>query len=286
VTLSSAILYGYVNPHGLIAGYRFQYGPTAAYTAETTPAAAGNGTVAIRLSQSVGGLAPGTVYHYRIVAASSAGTTEGTDLTFKTASVPVKKPVIVPLTVRVASAPDPVVFGDPFTVQGAVAGTGAAGREVALQLNPFPYTAGFKDAGNPEIASAAGTFSFPVVGLLENTQLRVAVVGPAGVYSPVVTEDVAVRVTLHVRPARRRRHVRLYGTVAPAEAGALVGLEWRDRAGNWVVVSGTVVKGAREGISRFGRVVPIGRRRGLYRALVEASDGAHVPGYSPPVLIR
>jgi predicted nucleotidyltransferase len=61
-------------------------GFAAAYTAQTTPAAAGNGTVAIRLSRAVGGLAPGTVYRYRIVAVSSAGATAGAGLTFKTAS--------------------------------------------------------------------------------------------------------------------------------------------------------------------------------------------------------
>jgi hypothetical protein len=43
--------------------------------------------------------------------------------------------------------------------------------------------------------------------------------------SPVVLENVAVRVAFHVRRARRRGFVRLYGTVAPAEVGALVGFQ-------------------------------------------------------------
>jgi hypothetical protein len=39
-----------------------------------------------------------------------------------------------------------------------------------LQANPFPYTAGFKTVGNPELTKATGGFSFPVVGLLENCE--------------------------------------------------------------------------------------------------------------------
>jgi hypothetical protein len=37
-------------------------------------------------------------------------------------------------------------------------------------------------------------------------------------------------------------------------------------------------------VSKFSRVVRV--QRGLYRALIKVSDGAHVSAYSPPVLIR
>jgi hypothetical protein len=35
----------------------------------------------------------------------------------------------------------------------------------------------------------------------------------------------------------------------------------------------------------FSRVVHV-RRRGLYRALIKVSDGAHVSNYSSPILVR
>jgi hypothetical protein len=54
-------------------------------------------------------------------------------------------------------------------------------------------------------------------------------VGKPVVSSPVVVENVAVRVSFHVRRARRRGFVRLYGTVAPAEVGALVGFQLLSR---------------------------------------------------------
>lgn len=276
VTFSSAILYGWVNPHGLPTNYVFQYGTTSGYGGQTPLAPAGNGTITIKFSQTVSGLHPGLTYHYRIVAVSPAGTTNGKDRTFKTGSVP--------LSVQIAGVPNPVVFGSPFVVEGHLSGTGAANHEVVLQANPFPYVGGFKNVGNPEIASAVGAFSFPYVGLLENAQLRVVTVGKPVVSSPVVVENVAVRVSFHARHTRRHRFVRLYGTVAPAEVGALVGFQLL-RPGRSVNEGGTVVKAGTPTVSRFSRVVHI-RHRGLYRALVKVSDGAHVSNYSAPILIR
>lgn len=276
VTYSSAILYGYVNAHGLATSFVFQYGTSSGYGGQTPLAPAGNGTISIKLSQTVSGLQPGTTYHYRIVAVNSAGTTNGGDRTFKTANVP--------LSVQIAGVPNPVLFGNPFVVEGHLSGTGAANHEVVLQANPFPYLGGLKDVGNPELTSSSGGFSFPYVGLLENAQLRVVTVGKPEVASPVVVENVAVRVSFHVRRAARRGYAYLYGTVAPAEVGALVGFQLLQPGGS-VNEGGTVVKAGTSGVSRFGRAIRV-RHAGLYRALVKVSDGAHVFNYSEPILIR
>ncbi len=275
-TYSSVIVYGYVDSHGLITNYVFQYGTTSGYGGQTPLAPAGNGTISIRLNQTISGLQPGTTYHYRIVAVNSAGTANGGDRTFTTASVP--------LSVRIAGVPNPVVFGNPFIVEGNLSGTGAAGREVVLQSNPFPYLGGFHNVGNPEIANSTGGFSFPYVGLLENAQVRVVTVGKPEVSSPVIVEGVAVRVGFHARRTRRRGFVRLYGTVTPAEVGALVGFQLL-APGNSINEGGTVVKAGTPTVSRFARIVRV-RRPGLYRALVRVSDGAHVSNYSEPILVR
>ncbi|MGO9447761.1 MAG: hypothetical protein ACLQQB_08715 [Solirubrobacteraceae bacterium] len=276
VTYSSAILHGYVNPRGQVTNYVFQYGPTGAYGAQSPLAPAGNGTGSIGVSQAVTGLQPGIVYRYRIVASSPGGTVKGVGRAFRTPKVP--------LSVRIVGTPNPVLFGDPFLVEGTLSGTGASTHEVVLQANPFPYVGGFKTVGNPELANSAGGFSFPFPGLLENTQLRVVTVGRPVVSSPVVLESVAVRVSFHVRRARRHGYVRLYGTVAPAEAGALVGFQLL-RPGRSVNEGGTVVKAGTATVSRFSRIVRL-RHRGLYRALVKIDDGAHVSNYSEPILIR
>jgi hypothetical protein len=277
VTYSSAILYGLVNARDQATNYVFQYGTTSAYGAQSPLAPGGKGTSTVKVSQAVTGLQPYTTYHYRMVAMSPAGTTNGRDLTFKTGKLP--------LSVQIVGAPNPVVFGNSFFVEGSLSGAGASTREVVLQANPFPYLGGFKTVGNPEVTNSAGGFSFPFLGLSENAQLRVVTVGKPVVSSPVVLENVAVRVSFHVRRARRRGYVRLYGTVAPAEVGALVGFQLL-RPGRSVNEGGTAVTAGTASVSRFSAVVRL-RHHGLYRALIKVSnDGAHVSNYSEPILIR
>jgi hypothetical protein len=277
VAYSSAILHGSIGARGQVTNYSFLYGPTGAYGAQTPLAPAGNGTSSISVSQAIAGLQPGITYHYRILASGPGGTTRGADRTFRTPKVP--------LSVQIAGVPNPVTFSSPFTVEGTLSGTGASTHAVVLQANPFPYLAGFKTVGSPELTSSTGGFSFPFAGLLENTQLRVVTVGAPVVMSPVVVENVAVRIAVHVRRARRRGYVRLYGTVAPAEVGALVGFQRLVSGGRTVNQGGTVVKAGTPTVSSFSGALRV-RRRGLYRALVKISDGAHVSAYSAPVLVR
>ncbi len=280
VSSSSAILHGSVNAKRQITSYVFQYGTTDGYGAQTTPASAGNGTATIKVSQAVGGLQPYTTYHYRILASSAGGATPGADHTFRTSKVP--------LSLQVAGAPNPVLYSDPFAVQGTLLGTGAAGRAVELQINPFPYLAGFKAYGNPQVTSPTGSFSFPVLGLLENAQLRVVTSTPPYVSSPVVVEGIAVRVTLHARRVQRRRRglfYSFYGTITPAEVGASVGFQWVRSGAPSLNQGGTFATLGTNTSSRFGTVVRI-RHRGTYEALVVVKDGSHVSAYSAPVRIR
>jgi hypothetical protein len=276
VTYSSATLYGYVNAEGQETTYHFQYGTSAAYGATTPLSPAGNGTSSIKVSQPISGLQPGTVYHYRVVATNAKGTTDGSDRAFKTAQIP--------LSLQIAGVPNPVPFGEPFLVEGSLTGTGSANHAIVLQANPFPYTAGFKTVGNAELTNSTGGFSFPVVGLLENTQLRVQTVGAPTVTSPVLPENVAIRVTFQARRTHRRHHWRLYGTVTPAEPGALVGFQLLVAGGRTVNEGGTVVKQGSSTVSTFSRTVHL-HHGGVYRALVKINDGAHVSAYSAPVLI-
>jgi hypothetical protein len=278
-TFSTVNLFASVNAAGQATNYVFQYGTTSGYGAQTPLAPAGNGTITIKVSRTLAGLQPATIYHYRILAVNASGTTFGKDRTFSTKRVP--------LSVQLVGAPNPVVFGDPFFVEGNLSGTGAANHEIALQANPFPYLGGFKTVGNIEVTNATGGFSFPFLGLLENAQLRVVTVGSPVVISPVVVESVAVRVTFHARSVRHRRgYVRLYGTVTPSEVGALVGFQLLQPGNKSINEGGTVVKAGSATVSSFSRTVRV-RHPGLYRALIKvANDGAHVSNYSPPILVR
>jgi hypothetical protein len=280
VTSSSVVLNGGVNAKGQLTSYVFQYGTTSGYGAQTAPASAGNGTATIKVSQAVGGLQPYTTYRYRILASGPGGATAGKEGTFTTAKVP--------LSLQIAGVPNPVLYSDPFAVQGTLSGTGAAGRAVALQINPFPYLGGFKTYGNPQLTSATGSFSFPVLGLLENAQLRVVTTTSPYLSSPPVVEGVAVQVTLHARRVQRHRrglYYSFYGTITPAEVGASVGVQWIRSGAPSLNQGGTFATLGTNTSSRFGTVVRI-RHRGVYQALVVVKDGSHVSAYSAPVRIR
>ena len=85
---SSAALTGTVNPTGTDTQYYFEYGKTTSYGANTATTDAGSGSNDVPVSATLTGLASSTAYHYRLVAVSSAGTTDGADRTFTTTTPP------------------------------------------------------------------------------------------------------------------------------------------------------------------------------------------------------
>src|SRR5204862_5311860 len=130
VTSTSAVLHGRINPHGTATSFSFQYGTTRQYGGQTPLASAGAGTTSAPVSQAVVGLRPDTTYHYRLVAVG-AGTTTGSDHTFKTPKIPLS------LTVRPTR--NPVVYGNALVLAGTLSGSNSAGRRLLLKVNPFPY---------------------------------------------------------------------------------------------------------------------------------------------------
>lgn len=86
---TTATLNGTVNPAGSATDWWFEYGTTTAYGSKTVATAAGSGSANVSVSKALTGLAPATTYHYRLVAKSSQGTTNGSDGLFTTASPPV-----------------------------------------------------------------------------------------------------------------------------------------------------------------------------------------------------
>jgi streptogramin lyase len=88
---SAATLNATANPQGSATSYHFDFGATTEYGSQwpsfEVPLGSDNSDHA--LAQTVSGLAPGTTYHYRLVAASAAGAAYGPDQTFTTAAAPV-----------------------------------------------------------------------------------------------------------------------------------------------------------------------------------------------------
>ncbi len=90
LSTTGATLNGIVNANNSPATVTFEYGLTTAYgstvTATVSPV---SGSLPTAVSATITGLDPFTVYHYRVVATNSSGTTNGADLTFTTAELPV-----------------------------------------------------------------------------------------------------------------------------------------------------------------------------------------------------
>src|SRR5690348_5105862 len=86
VNASSAKLNGSVDPNGQATTWFFEYGTTTGYGSQTTSKSAGSGTSSTNVSAGISGLQAGQVYHFRLVATSTAGTTNGADVTFTTSS--------------------------------------------------------------------------------------------------------------------------------------------------------------------------------------------------------
>ena len=89
VSGATVVLTGTVDPFGHSTNWWFELGKTTSYGTSTVVKNAGSGRGGVAVSVSVAGLAAGTEYHARLVAKSSAGTTRGADVVFRTAGLPV-----------------------------------------------------------------------------------------------------------------------------------------------------------------------------------------------------
>jgi hypothetical protein len=90
-TGEAATLRGWVNPNGLSTTYQFEYGTTSGTYTNTVPIpaeSAGSGTETKSVSYKISGLTRGKTYYYRITASNSAGTSNGSEVSFTTPNVP------------------------------------------------------------------------------------------------------------------------------------------------------------------------------------------------------
>jgi NHL repeat len=88
VTDTTAVLSGEVDPNRSHTTHHFEYGTDTTYGSSTPVDSAGAGADKVPVSKTITGLQPSTEYHFRLVANSAAGVTEGADHTFTTAAEP------------------------------------------------------------------------------------------------------------------------------------------------------------------------------------------------------
>lgn len=129
VSPTAATVSGQVNPNGAATTYEVQYGTSTAYGSASAPVGIAAGTAAVGVSVRLTGLRAATIYHYRLQATNSAGTTVGQDATFRTS-------VGAPDAITGSARPGEVSA----TIHGTVASNGLVttyhvgyGRTVALR---------------------------------------------------------------------------------------------------------------------------------------------------------
>jgi hypothetical protein len=158
------VLTGSVDPVGRATSWWFELGPTTAYGTTTVVRAAGSGRGAVAVSESLAGLTPGAEYHVRLVARSSAGTTRGADVSFRTAGVPV--------------IGRPAVSGISLARARIDADVATSGLETSVWIELFRRGAFVSRTGTRTLpgAGGAGRVSLRLTGLAPGTRYTFRVV--------------------------------------------------------------------------------------------------------------
>jgi Ca2+-binding RTX toxin-like protein len=203
VGAATATLAGSVTPNGRTTSWWFEYGTTSSYTARTPVRNAGAGTAAVAVSEALGGLQPGTEYHFRVAASNSGGRSYGADGSFRTASPP-----------RVVTGIVPALSTSTATLAGTV---NPAGVETSWYLEwGHTTTYGFRTASQ---AAGAGTADVAVAGKLTGLapatrfHYRVVAVSAAGT---TVGDDRSFATAAQPRSAAGRAVAcTILGTVGP-----------------------------------------------------------------------
>jgi plastocyanin len=222
---TEATLKGTVDPNeGEATEYSFEYGATSSYGQSTKPASLPQtDRVNHAVSASLIGLAPGTEYHFRLVAHNNLGPASGVDHTFTTASPPPpsgETPSSQPPPSGTASTPGvtpSLIAFAPLAPAGPepIGGSPLVGGAHALRLPTSQRGASVH--GSIEVSSAGAGGRLEVALFAPGASLaavRLAAAHPAGVRvgrlvrSAVHAGVVAFTVPLNVRArtALHRRH--------------------------------------------------------------------------------
>ncbi len=83
---TSATLQGSGNPNGVASSYHFEYGTSTGYGKSTPSTSLGSDSTDHNVVADITGLAPSTLYHFRLVVTTDGGSVPGADATFTTAA--------------------------------------------------------------------------------------------------------------------------------------------------------------------------------------------------------
>ena len=260
---TSVTVAGTVNPQGLATTYLFEYGKTTSYGSKTASNSAGSGTSTVGVTATISSLSPGTTYHYRIVATSTAGTRKGADRSFKTGTQ----------SITIANARRTVVYGRSTTLSGT-ASSQRAGETVSVLAQAFGATS-FSSIATVS-TTTGGSWTYAAQPMIETT------------YKVQWQTAASGTVTIQVRPRISVRVVRgvFYVNVAAARslAGKVVYFQRRSFLGQWVSRKRLVLNA--RSAKRFKAKLPHGRSLvRLFMPRVQAGPG-YLAGFSRVLILR
>jgi streptogramin lyase len=279
VTGSGVTLSGDVQTNGQVTTCFFQYGPTTAYGEQSATQTVVAGIGPSPVSAPIVGLAPGTTYHYRLVATNPGGTTDGPDATFTTAGA------TTAVTAATAGAPAATARA-PAATQGVVpgsSGTPAKGgvRLAAAAVRAHPVDGGLDGVGLGPLSLAgvvagrsvaaglvSGTVYAHARGAARRFVLTGRVVLPVG--SRVDARDGVVKLTAVRRPSAHAARVGAAARASGVGAAETIALSdgqfsiaQPSRAGGPVVI--TLLGGRFRGCPVLGRAQIAASRRAASR---------------------
>lgn len=160
VTKTGATLNGSVTAGGLSSTVAFEYGLTTAYgtTMTATPSPV-TGITPVAVSAGLSGLAPNTVYHFRVTSTNASGTTNGSDLTFLT----------LPNAPVVTTTPASNLTANAATLNGSVIANGVSSTVTFEYGLTTAYGSSISAVQSPVTGSSASAVSADISGLTPNT---------------------------------------------------------------------------------------------------------------------
>ena len=182
-------LTGSVNPNGAVTNWFFEYGTSASYGTKIAAKSAGSGTAATGVSAAITKLTAGSTYHYRLVASSSSGTTNGGDVTFTTVAA-----------LTLGASTNQAVYGTTVTLSGAV-----WSRQTGVKITIYGQQIGattFSTLGTV-LTGAGGAWSFPVRPKIQTSYRADAPDGTSSASTVGVRPAVSLRIITGARFSSR-----------------------------------------------------------------------------------
>jgi hypothetical protein len=264
ITSSTATLNASLDSRGHTTTWYFQYGTTTAYNLKT-PTHSQSGSVGSRsVSEGIGGLSAATVYHFRLVATNSSGTSVGPDTVFTSGGPPV----------TVTASASAVIIHGAVTLRGRI----ASGKpNDNLDVFAQRFGGGSFERIATVLTDATGSWSLTVRPVIATT------------YKAIWNGQTSTTVTVGVHPAVSiravsRHRIATHVTGARSFAGRIVQLQRRLADGAWRTIGRKRLNSGSSTV--FAPALRRGRSTLRIAFSINQAGGGYLGGTSRAITVR